>query len=233
MLLQVENLTKIYSLGKTSVRALDDVSLRVEQGEYVALMGPSGSGKSTLMHILGCLDRPTSGRYLFNGQDTVFLNDTELARLRNRQFGFVFQNFNLLPRLSALANVQLPMLYAGVSRRERINRATELLNMVGLGDRRLHRPSELSGGEMQRVAIARALANRPTVLLADEPTGNLDSKTGGEIMNIFDRLAQEGNTIILVTHDPTSARHARRFIRLQDGKVVACATGTKDAEVES
>lgn len=220
MLLQVENLTKIYSLGKTSVRALDGVSLEIEEGEYVALMGPSGSGKSTLMHILGCLDRPTSGIYRFNGQDTAFLNDTELARLRNQKFGFVFQNFNLLPRLSALANVQLPMLYAGVNRRERINRAVELLNMVGLGDRVNHRPSELSGGEMQRVAIARALANKPTVLLADEPTGNLDSKTGGEIMNIFDRLAQEGNTIVLVTHDPTVARYARRLIRLQDGKVV-------------
>ncbi len=220
MLLQVENLTKIYSLGKTSVRALDGVSLEIEEGEYVALMGPSGSGKSTLMHILGCLDRPTSGIYRFNGQDTAFLNDTELARLRNQKFGFVFQNFNLLPRLSALANVQLPMLYAGVNRRERINRAVELLNMVGLGDRVNHRPSELSGGEMQRVAIARALANKPTVLLADEPTGNLDSKTGGEIMNIFDRLAREGNTIVLVTHDPTVARYARRLIRLQDGKVV-------------
>ncbi|MEO0069246.1 MAG: ABC transporter ATP-binding protein [candidate division WOR-3 bacterium] len=213
-------MTKIYSLGKTSVRALDGVSLEIEEGEYVALMGPSGSGKSTLMHILGCLDRPTSGIYRFNGQDTAFLNDTELARLRNQKFGFVFQNFNLLPRLSALANVQLPMLYAGVNRRERINRAVELLNMVGLGDRVNHRPSELSGGEMQRVAIARALANKPTVLLADEPTGNLDSKTGGEIMNIFDRLAQEGNTIVLVTHDPTVARYARRLIRLQDGKVV-------------
>lgn len=220
MLLQVENVTKVYSLGKTSVRALDDISLEIEVGEYVALMGPSGSGKSTLMHILGCLDRPTSGRYRFNGQDTAFLNDTELARLRNKEFGFVFQNFNLLPRLSALANVQLPLLYAGVARHERINRAIELLNMVGLGDRLAHRPSELSGGEMQRVAIARALANKPTVLLADEPTGNLDSKTGGEIMNIFDRLAQEGNTIVLVTHDPTIARHARRLIRLQDGKVV-------------
>ncbi|MEO0071485.1 MAG: ABC transporter ATP-binding protein [candidate division WOR-3 bacterium] len=213
-------MTKIYSLGKTSVRALDGVSLEIEEGEYVALMGPSGSGKSTLMHILGCLDRPTSGIYRFNGQDTAFLNDTELARLRNQKFGFVFQNFNLLPRLSALANVQLPMLYAGVNRRERINRAVELLNMVGLGDRVNHRPSELSGGEMQRVAIARALANKPTVLLADEPTGNLDSKTGGEIMNIFDRLAREGNTIVLVTHDPTVARYARRLIRLQDGKVV-------------
>jgi putative ABC transport system ATP-binding protein len=212
--------TKIYYLGKTAVRALDGISLSIEKGEYVALMGPSGSGKSTLMHILGCLDTPTTGKYLFNGADTSQLSDTELARLRNKEFGFVFQNFNLLPRLSALANVELPLLYAGVGRKERLRRATELLTMVGLGDRLHHRSNELSGGEMQRVAIARALANQPAVILADEPTGNLDSRTGSEIMRLFDTLAQEGNTIVLVTHDKTIAEHARRTIKLKDGKVV-------------
>jgi len=220
VLLKTEQVTKIYYLGKTAVRALDGISLSIEKGEYVALMGPSGSGKSTLMHILGCLDTPTTGKYLFNGADTSQLSDTELARLRNKEFGFVFQNFNLLPRLSALANVELPLLYAGVGRKERLRRATELLTMVGLGDRLHHRSNELSGGEMQRVAIARALANQPAVILADEPTGNLDSRTGSEIMRLFDTLAQEGNTIVLVTHDKTIAEHARRTIKLKDGKVV-------------
>ncbi|MGQ9707621.1 MAG: ABC transporter ATP-binding protein [bacterium] len=207
-------------MGKTQVRALDGVNLTIDQGEYVALMGPSGSGKSTLMHILGCLDTPDSGCYLFNGEDIARLNDLQLAHLRNRAFGFVFQNYSLLPRLSALANVQLPLLYAGISRRQRIRRATELLNLVGLSERMHHRPNELSGGEMQRVAIARALANNPNVILADEPTGNLDSKTGTEIMRLFDYLAAEGNTIILVTHDQTIAQHARRIIRLRDGRIV-------------
>jgi len=202
------------------VRALNSVSLQIDAGEYVALMGPSGSGKSTLMHILGCLDKPDSGQYLFNGDDTSQLDDFQLARLRNRAFGFVFQNFNLLPRLSALANVELPMLYAGTPRAERLRRAKELLQMVGLGDRIFHRPNELSGGEMQRVAIARALANSPNVILADEPTGNLDSKTGAEIMQMFDRLADEGNTVIVVTHDQTIANHARRLVRLCDGAIV-------------
>jgi putative ABC transport system ATP-binding protein len=220
VLIKIEQVTKIYSLGKSAVRALDGISLAIEKGEYVALMGPSGSGKSTLMHILGCLDTPTSGKYLFNGADTSQLSDNELARLRNKEFGFVFQNFNLLPRLSALANVELPMLYAGVGRKERLRRATELLTMVGLGDRLNHRSNELSGGEMQRVAIARALANSPAVILADEPTGNLDSRTGSEIMHLFDTLAQEGNTVILVTHDKTVADHARRTIKLKDGKIV-------------
>lgn len=220
MLLKIEQVTKIYSLGKTAVRALNGVSLTIEKGEYLALMGPSGSGKSTLMHILGCLDTPTTGKYFFNGDDTSQLSDTELAQLRNKEFGFVFQNFNLLPRLSALANVELPLLYAGVGRKERIRRATELLTMVGLGDRLRHRSNELSGGEMQRVAIARALANQPAVILADEPTGNLDSRTGNEIMQLFDSLAREGNTIILVTHDKTVADHARRSVMLKDGKIV-------------
>lgn len=220
MLLKIEQVTKIYSLGKTAVRALDGVSLTIEKGEYLALMGPSGSGKSTLMHILGCLDTPTTGNYFFNGENISRLSDTELARLRNKEFGFVFQNFNLLPRLSALANVELPLLYAGVGGKKRIRRATELLTMVGLGDRLRHRPNELSGGEMQRVAIARALANQPAVILADEPTGNLDSRTGNEIMQLFDSLAREGNTIVLVTHDKTVANHARRIVKLKDGKIV-------------
>ncbi len=201
------------------VRALSSVSLQIDAGEYVALMGPSGSGKSTLMHILGCLDTPDSGQYLFNGQDTSQFDDYQLARLRNREFGFVFQNFNLLPRLTALANVELPMLYAGIPRAERLRRAKELLQKVGLGDRIFHRPNELSGGEMQRVAIARALANSPKVILADEPTGNLDSRTGAEIMQLFDRLADLGNTVVVVTHDQTVANHARRLIRLRDGTV--------------
>jgi putative ABC transport system ATP-binding protein len=221
VLIELQGVVKTYSLGKTAVRALNGIYLQVDTGEYLALMGPSGSGKSTLMHILGCLDTPDAGSYRFEGQDTARLNDLQLARLRNRAFGFVFQNFNLLPRLTALANVELPMLYAGIPRRERIHRATELLNLVGLGDRLHHRPSELSGGEMQRVAIARALANEPRVLLADEPTGNLDSRTGAEIMALFDHLAETGRTIILVTHDPTIAEHTRRIVRLIDGRIVS------------
>lgn len=220
MLIKTEAIVKTYSLGKTSVKALDGIDIEIAEGEYVALMGPSGSGKSTLMHILGCLDTPDSGRYLFKGEEIVKKSDSELARLRNRAFGFVFQNYSLLPRLTALANVSLPLLYAGVSRKQRIRRAQELLEMVGLADRIHHRPNELSGGEMQRVAIARALANHPTVILADEPTGNLDSKTGTEIMRLFDQLAAEGNTILIVTHDQAIARHARRIVKLQDGRVV-------------
>uniref|UniRef100_A0A7V3PTS7 ABC transporter ATP-binding protein n=1 Tax=candidate division WOR-3 bacterium TaxID=2052148 RepID=A0A7V3PTS7_UNCW3 len=220
MLIELHEVVKTYSLGKTEVRALNGVNLEIDTGEYVALMGPSGSGKSTLMHILGCLDTPDTGQYLFNGQDTARLNDRQLARLRNRAFGFVFQNFNLLPRLSALAQVELPMLYAGINRRDRIKRANELLNLVGLKDRLHHRPNELSGGEMQRVAIARALANEPRVILADEPTGNLDSRSGAEIMSLFDRLAGQGRTIIIVTHDPAIAEHTRRIIRLRDGQII-------------
>jgi len=221
VLIRLKDIFKSYSLGKTVVRALNGISLEISRGEYVALMGPSGSGKSTLMHILGCLDTPDAGSYFFDGTDTARFNDRELARLRNRAFGFVFQSFNLLPRLSALANVELPMLYAGVGRRARINRATELLELVGLGDRLRHKPNELSGGEMQRVAIARALANEPEVILADEPTGNLDSRTGAEIMRLFDRLAEEGKTVVIVTHDPGIAEHCRRIVRLRDGEIVA------------
>ncbi len=221
MLIRLQGVFKSYSLGKTVVRALNGITLEISRGEYVALMGPSGSGKSTLMHILGCLDTPDAGSYFFDGEDTARFNDRELAQLRNRAFGFVFQSFNLLPRLSALANVELPMLYAGIGRRARVKRATELLELVGLGDRLRHKPNELSGGEMQRVAIARALANEPEVILADEPTGNLDSRTGAEIMRLFDRLAEEGKTVVIVTHDPGIAEHCRRIVRLRDGEIVA------------
>lgn len=220
MLIRTDNVTKTYLTGTVEVIALDGVTLEIDKGEYVALMGPSGSGKSTLMHVLGCLDTPTSGHYWFNDRDISTLDDIELAHLRNREIGFVFQSFNLLPRLSAQANVQLPMLYAGVPVRERQTRAAELLEMVGLKDRMSHNPNELSGGEMQRVAIARAFSNRPAVVLADEPTGNLDSRTGVEIMRVFDTLAAQGNTIILVTHDQTVGNHARRIIHLADGRVV-------------
>jgi len=219
MLIRTDNITKAYSTGAVEVFALSGVTLEIAKGEYVALMGPSGSGKSTLMHLLGCLDTPTSGHYWFNDRDISTLNDIELAHLRNREIGFVFQSFNLLPRLSAQSNVQLPMLYAGVPVRERKQRAAELLEMVGLKDRMTHNPNELSGGETQRVAIARAFANRPSVVLADEPTGNLDSKTGVEIMRLFGSLAEQGNTIILVTHDRAVADHARRIVRLIDGRI--------------
>jgi putative ABC transport system ATP-binding protein len=221
LLIRTEDVTKAYRTGKLEVRALNGVSVEIEQGEYVALMGPSGSGKSTLMHLLGCLDTPTSGKYWFDAKDVTTLPDAELARLRNREIGFVFQSFNLLARLSAQANVQLPMIYAGVPPRERRARSAEMLELVGLKDRMKHKPSELSGGEMQRVAIARALGNRPRVLLADEPTGNLDSRTGQDIMRLFDTLAGKGNTVILVTHDQNVAGHARRIIRMVDGQIAS------------
>jgi putative ABC transport system ATP-binding protein len=221
VLIRTDSIAKSYTTGTVEVLALDGVTLEIDKGEYVALMGPSGSGKSTLMHVLGCLDTPTSGRYWFNDRDISTLDDIELAHLRNKEIGFVFQSFNLLPRLSAQANVQLPMLYAGVSVHERKERAAELLEMIGLKDRMTHNPNELSGGEMQRVAIARAFANRPSVVLADEPTGNLDSKTGVEIMRLFGSLAEQGNTIILVTHDQAVASHARRIVHLADGKIVS------------
>jgi putative ABC transport system ATP-binding protein len=227
-LIRTEQVTKTYRTGKVEVHALCGVSIGIEHGEYVALMGPSGSGKSTLMHLLGCLDTPTTGTYRLNGQDISTLDDIELARLRNREIGFVFQSFNLLPRLPARSNVELPMVYAGVGARERSSRAREMLELVGLGDRVDHRSNELSGGEMQRVALARALANRPSLVLADEPTGNLDSKTSEEIMLQFDRLAGEGNTIILVTHDPEVAEHARRVINLRDGQVQDDGPGCRD-----
>lgn len=218
-LITVENMYKIYSMGTEKVNALNGVSLEIKKNEYVALMGPSGSGKSTLMNLLGCLDTPTKGAYLLNGQAVGIMTDSELAMVRNREIGFVFQTFNLLPRLSALENVALPLVYAGVSKKERTRRAIETLEQVGLGDRVEHKPNELSGGQRQRVAIARALINNPAIILADEPTGNLDSVTSIEIMNIFSKLCDEGNTVILVTHEPDIAAHARRIIYLRDGQI--------------
>lgn len=220
MLCKAIDIYKKYSLGKHDVEALRGVSLSIAENEYLSIMGPSGSGKSTLMHILGCLDTPTSGEYYFAGRPVSQYNDSELARLRNQSIGFVFQNFNLLPRLSALENVCLPLVYAGVNKKARIERGKEILVKVGLIERMGHRPNELSGGECQRVAIARALINIPKILFADEPTGNLDTKTGKEILELFNSLHSEGNTIVIVTHDPSVASYARRIIKLIDGRIV-------------
>ncbi len=219
MIIKTQGLKKIYQMGQEQVKALDGVDIVLERGEYVAIMGPSGSGKSTLMNLLGCLDTPTEGEYWLNGQAVSALKDDELALVRNKEVGFVFQSFHLLPRYSALENVQLPLVYSNVPREERLARAKETLEEVDLSDRIHHRPNELSGGQRQRVAIARALINRPSILLADEPTGNLDSTTGREILNLFEQLHTTGHTIILVTHDPEVASHANRIIRLRDGRV--------------
>ncbi|HUP61875.1 MAG TPA: ABC transporter ATP-binding protein [Thermoanaerobaculia bacterium] len=220
-LIEMHELTRVYDLGPQQIRALDGVDLKIDQGEYVAIMGPSGSGKSTLMNIIGCLDTPSAGRYLLDGVSVETLNDDELAAIRNKKIGFVFQTFNLLARTTALQNVELPLVYAKVHRAERRQQAEEALVAVGLGDRMTHQPNELSGGQRQRVAIARALVNRPSLLLADEPTGNLDSQTGREILDLFHELHARGNSIIIVTHEDDVAREAKRIIRLRDGRIVA------------
>lgn len=219
MSIRLSQVTKTYHLGGETVHALAGLTLEIQPGEFTAIMGPSGSGKSTLMNILGCLDRPTDGSYILDGQEVATLNDDQLATTRNKKIGFVFQSFNLLPRMSTLQNVALPMVYAGVEKKERIARAQQVLTMVGLAERMNHQPNELSGGQRQRVAIARALVNDPTIIMADEPTGNLDTKSGDEVMAIFSELNSQGRTIILVTHEPEIAEHARRIVHVRDGLI--------------
>lgn len=218
-IIKLEDIRKSYFMGKQELRVLKGVTLEIKKNEYVALMGPSGSGKSTLMNIIGCLDSPTAGRYILNGLDVSTMHDDALADVRNKEIGFVFQQFNLLPRLSALENVALPLVYAGMAKKQRLERAMEVLDKVNLTDRSTHKPNELSGGQCQRVAIARALVNNPSLILADEPTGNLDTKTSYEIMEIFGKIHDGGNTVVLVTHEEDIANHARRVIRLRDGLV--------------
>jgi putative ABC transport system ATP-binding protein len=218
-LIETQDLWKTYTMGDEEIHALRGISIQIDKGEYVAIMGPSGSGKSTLMNLIGCLDTPSKGTYLLNSKEVSTMNDNELARIRNEEIGFVFQTFNLLPRATALHNVELPLVYAGVSSKERLERAKQALDKVELSQRMAHKPNELSGGQRQRVAIARALVNNPSILLADEPTGNLDSKTGVEIMALFERLHAAGNTIVLVTHEADVAAHAKRQILIRDGQV--------------
>jgi len=220
-LIDLKNIFKKYQMGTTTINALNGLECSIEKGEYVALMGPSGSGKSTLMNVIGCLDSPTSGIYLLNGQDVSDMSDDELANVRNVEIGFVFQSFNLLPRTSALENVALPLVYAGVAKKERLERAQAVLEKVGLGDRGDHKPNELSGGQRQRVAIARALINNPSIVLADEPTGNLDSKSSSEIMHLPQAIHDEGNTVVMVTHEEDIAKYAKRTIRMRDGKLAS------------
>ena len=226
-LISLKSIYKIYNVGGEEVRALDGIDLDINENEYLAIMGPSGSGKSTLMNMVGCLDTPTSGIYEFEGEMVQVMDDSQLASIRNRKIGFVFQTFNLLPKATAQQNVEIPLVYANIRKRQRVEMASKALESVGLSDRSHHRPNELSGGQRQRVAIARALVNNPSIILADEPTGNLDSKSGHEIMNILDDLHQKGNTIILVTHEDDIAQHAHRVIRLLDGEI------TEDLKIKS
>lgn len=219
MLIEIKDLYKNYIMGEIEVPALKGINLNIKKNEYVAIMGPSGSGKSTLMNILGCLDTPSQGLYLYNGVDVNTLNDDELSAMRNREIGFIFQTFNLLPKMSSLHNVELPLMYAGVGKHERLEMAKKALERVGLADRMMHKPSELSGGQRQRVAVARALVSNPGILLADEPTGALDTKTGEEIMHLFDELQREGNTIIVITHEKEIADYAHRTIHIRDGLI--------------
>ena len=218
-MLEIKKIKKIYQMGKVKVEALRGISFYIDKGEFVAIMGPSGSGKSTLMHIIGCLDQPTEGNFIIGGKDVSKLNDDRLAEIRNKRIGFIFQQFNLLSRTSILHNVEIPLIYAGLKAKQRRELAKQALESVGLGDRVKHKPNEISGGEKQRAAIARALVNNPLIILADEPTGNLDTKTGEEIMKIFYKLHQQGNTVIMVTHELEIARHARRIIHLRDGLI--------------
>lgn len=218
-LIEIKGIKRYYQMGSETVKALDSVDLQIYKNEYVAIMGHSGSGKTTMMNILGCLDTPTSGQYILNNKDVSSLNDNSLAEIRNKEIGFVFQTFNLLPRLSSLENVMLPLVYAGMNKQSRKMKAEDVMNKVGLADRMHHKPNELSGGQRQRVAVARALVNDPSIILADEPTGNLDSKVSVEIMGLFEKIHQLGNTIILVTHEEDIARHAHRIIKLKDGKI--------------
>jgi putative ABC transport system ATP-binding protein len=220
-LIQLSNISRLYKLGDQIVHALRKIDLEIQRGDYIALMGPSGSGKSTLMNIIGCLDTPTTGTYILNNKEVSRMGDDELSSIRNEEIGFIFQTFNLLPRMTAQENVALPLIYAGVSKKDRMERAAKALQDVGLADRMHHKPNELSGGQRQRVAVARALINNPSILLADEPTGNLDSKTSIEIMGLFEELHQKGNTIILVTHEEDIARHARQVVRMRDGLIDA------------
>jgi putative ABC transport system ATP-binding protein len=220
-LIKLANITRRYDMGSETVHALRDISLQIERGEYVAIMGPSGSGKSTLMNLLGCLDTPTSGEFILNGARVSEMDDNQLAEIRNKEIGFVFQSFNLLPRSDALHNVELPLIYAGATSESRRERAMAALGNVGLSDRMHHRPNEMSGGQRQRVAVARALVNDPSIILADEPTGNLDTRTGEEILALFERLSARGNTIIVVTHEEEVARHAERIIRIRDGCIAS------------